>query len=271
MQLKRKIEGIIEVEEILDVIEVGTTIPVRCRLKNGMNVVVKYMKNPFGQRVLINELIGSCIADIIDLNIPEYGICNLSEDVIRNTNNNEEIDERNAGMAFYTKDYSSTVPPARAMLPLVENKDTEKIILFDHVVNNCDRHIGNLLLDLRNSSPKLYVIDNSHIIADGIKRIISNELEDSSIFSNNILEKNKEIYDKLCTWIGYNEQKLVLEAKHIRKTITKENLDYIKNFIPIVWIDSIGKENVDMMFEVINKRVENICALGELIIRERRK
>ena len=100
MRLKRKIEGIIEVEEVLDVIEVGTTIPVRCRLQNGMNVVVKYMKNPFGKRVLINELIGSCIADIINLKIPEYGICNLSEDVISNTNENEDIDERNANLSF---------------------------------------------------------------------------------------------------------------------------------------------------------------------------
>lgn len=271
MQLKRKIEGIIEIEEVLDVIEVGTTIPVRCRLKNGMNVVVKYMKNPFGQRVLINELIGSCVADIIDLNIPEYGICNLSEDVIKNTNNNEEIDERNAGIAFYTKDYSSTVPPIRAMLPLVENKDTEKIILFDHIVNNCDRHIGNLLLDLRKSAPKLYVIDNSHIIVDGKGMAISNEVEDISIFSNNILEKNKEIYDSLCTGIGYSEQRLLLEAKKIKEALTKEALNYIKNLIPVIWIDSIGKENIDIMFKVINKRVENICVLTQMIIQERRK
>ena len=159
MQLKRKIDGIIEVEEVLDIIEVGATIPVRCRLANGMNVVVKYMKNPFGQRVLINELIGSCISDMIGLNIPEYGICNLSKDVIINTNLNEDIDERNAGIAFYTKDYSSTVPPVRSMLTFVEEKQTEKIILFDHIVNNIDRHMGNLLLDLHQNAI-LYIIDN---------------------------------------------------------------------------------------------------------------
>ena len=35
MCLKKKIAGIIEVEEIHDVIDVGTTMPVRCRLENG--------------------------------------------------------------------------------------------------------------------------------------------------------------------------------------------------------------------------------------------
>ena len=129
MCLKKKIAGIIEVEEIHDVIDVGTTMPVRCRLENGMNVVVKYMKNPFGQIVLINDLIGSCIADVVGVNNPEYGICNLSEEVIINSNCNEEIDLRNAGLAFYTKEYSSTIPPSMSMLSLVENKETEKIEL----------------------------------------------------------------------------------------------------------------------------------------------
>lgn len=130
LEQTRRIAGIIEVEEIHDIIEQGTTMPVRCRLKNGMDVVVKYMKNPYGQRVLINEWIGSNIADVIGLTIPEYGICNMSETVIVNTNYNEEIDIKNAGYAFYSKTYSKTIPIiTRAMLSDVKNHETEKIIL----------------------------------------------------------------------------------------------------------------------------------------------
>lgn len=270
MWLKRKIEGTIEVEEVLDVIEVGTTIPVRCRLQNVMNVVVKYMKNPFGQRVLINELIGSCIADIIGLKIPKYGICNLSEDVISNTNENEDIDERNAGLAFYTKDYSSTIPPGIGMLSLVENKDTEKIILFDHIVNNCDRHMGNLLLDIK-EKVTLYVIDNSHIITEGIGTVISQELENDSIFSKKTLEKNKKIYDNLSIGMGYSEEKLTLEAQKMKESITDEVLAEIKSLIPSVWIAHVGQENVDIIFEVIRRRSNAMDDLSKMIIEERRK
>ena len=86
LRQNRRIAGIIEVEEIHDIIEQGTTMPVRCRLRNGENVVVKYMKNPYGQRVLVNEWIGSNIADIIGLTIPEYGI--LFKDLFENNTNN---------------------------------------------------------------------------------------------------------------------------------------------------------------------------------------
>lgn len=270
MKRMRKIDGTIEVEQVLDIIDAGTTMPVRCRLETGMNVVVKYMRNPFGQRVLINELIGSCIADEIGLTIPEYGVCNLSEDVINTTNYNEDIDERNAGRAFFTKDYSSTVPPVRQMLSLVENKQTEKLILFDHIVNNCDRHSGNLLLDVSKDA-RLYVIDNSHIITEGINTDIERELEESFIFSKRVLEKNQDIYDILCTSVGFNEKKLLLEAEKIRECITEEKLNNFKEYIPEIWVESVGRTNVDLMFEVLNRRSEAILELSKMIVEERRK
>lgn len=270
MRLKKKIAGIIAVEEVLDIVEVGATIPVRCRLENGMNVIVKYMKNRCGQIVLINEFIGSCIADLMGINNPEYGICYLSEDVIINTNINEEIDTRNAGLAFFSKEYSSTVPPSLAMLTLVENQETEKIMLFDHIVNNCDRHNGNLLIDLSKSA-KLYVIDNSHIITEASNTNIELELTDEAVFSNRVLVKNKEIYDMLCSSVGYREEKLLLEAQQIREYITKNELAGIKELIPDVWIESIGKDMFEMIFRVLEKRIAAICDLSLMIIEERRK
>lgn len=42
MKQMRKIDGIIEVEQVLDIIDARTTMPVRCRLETGMNVIVKY-------------------------------------------------------------------------------------------------------------------------------------------------------------------------------------------------------------------------------------
>ena len=273
MLQKRKISGIIEVEEINELVREGTTMPVYCRLQNGMNVVVKYMKNPGGQQVLINEFIGSNIADIIGLTIPEYGVCNLSSNVIRQTNYNEEIDERNAGLAFYTKYYSKVIPifPS-GILSSVINVETEKIILFDHLVNNMDRHEGNLICDI-SGQPTLYSIDNSHIITGEPKYLfeIEKALEDEFLFSNNILCSNEGVYNLLCTRVGYSEQKLRQLSLEIKSIF--ENVDFteMKESIPECWRDSVGTERVNQMFMVLRRRSMVIEELAEMIIEERRK
>lgn len=269
----RRIAGIIEVEEIHDIIEQGTTMPVRCRLKNGENVVVKYMKNPYGQRVLINEWIGSNIADVIGLTIPEYGICNMSETVIENTNYNEDIDIRNAGNAFYSKTYSKTIPvTTRAMLSNVKNRETEKIILFDYLVNNYDRHNGNLICDISRGAT-LYIIDNSHIITEEPRKVfvLENALSRANILSAEILISNKEIYDLLCTSVGYSESKLRQCAEEVKIALREEVLLEIKNSIPVIWAESVGRETIEQLFQVLIKRISLVQEIAEMIIEERRK
>lgn len=272
MKYKRKIAEIIEVEEIHDIIEQGTTMPVRCRLKNDMNVIVKYMKNPAGQQALVNEWIGSSIADIIGMTIPEYGICNLSKEVIQNTNFNEEIDHRNAGYAFYTKDYSKTIPAfTTGVLSSVRNHETEKIILFDHLVNNNDRHNGNLLCDISNGAT-LLAIDNSHIITEEPKRIfiLEEALDAQNILSSKIMDINRDIYELLCTQVGYSEEKLIKYASNIASLLTEEVLLEIKDTIPKEWCDSLGSERVKQLFAVLRKRTAMINDIAEMIIEERR-
>ena len=269
----RRIAEIIEIEEIHDIIEQGTTMPVRCRLKNGESAVVKYMKNPYGQRVLVNEWIGSNIADIIGLTIPEYGICNMSETVINNTNYNEDIDIRNAGYAFFSKTYSKTIPViTRAMLSDVKNHETEKIILFDHLVNNYDRHDGNLICDISKGAT-LYSIDNSHIITEEPRKafVLEEALNESYILSNAILLSNMEIYDLLCSSVGYSENRLRKCAEEIKNTLTEDILIEIKKSIPAVWCESVGYETVEQLFHILNKRLSLICEIAEMIIEERRK
>lgn len=270
---EKKLSEVIEVEEIHDIIEQGTTMPVRCRLKNGMNVVVKYMRNPAGQQALVNEWIGSNVADIIGLTIPEYGICNLSKEVIQRTNNNEEIDVRNAGYAFYTKEYSKTIPVfPRGMLSSVKNHETEKLILFDYLVNNNDRHDGNLLCDISNGAT-LYSIDNSHIITEEPKIPFDLEeaLDDAKILSNGILCTNRYIYELLCTEVGYNESEIRRCASKIKEILTANVWLEIKNSIPYEWYHSVGEAHVNQMFEVLEKRSSLLSEIAEMIIEERRK
>lgn len=273
MEYRRKVAGIIEVEEVHDIIEQGTTMPVRCRLKNGMNAVVKYMRNPVGQQALVNEWIGSSVADILGLTIPEYGICNLSKEVIENTNYNEDIDYRNEGYAFYTKEYSITTPiTVSGILPSVKNHETEKILLFDHLVNNNDRHDGNLLCDISNEAT-LLTIDNSHIVTEEPKKVFIFEeaLERTYILSTRILSTNKDIYERLCTQVGYNEDEIRCCAIKIKEIFTDSVWKEIRESIPQEWEISIGSSRINQMFDVLLKRTALINDIAELIIEERRK
>ena len=260
MKYKRQIAEIIEVEEIHDIIEQGTTMPVRCRLKNGMNVIVKYMRNPAGQQALVNEWIGSSIADVMDITIPEYGICNLSKEVIKNTN-------------FNTKIYPKTIPVfPSGMLSSVKNHETEKIILFDHLVNNNDRHDGNLLCDI-SSGATLIAIDNSHIITEEPQRAfnIDKALDTQDILSTKIMDTNRDIYELLCTQVGYSEERLREYAIEITSVLTEEFFLGVKNKIPIEWYNSIGEERAEQLFMVIQKRAMMINDIAEMIIKERRR
>jgi len=45
----------------------------------------------------------------------------------------------------------------------------------------------------------------------------------------------------------------------------------IKSLIPSIWITHVGKENVDIIFEVIRRRSNAIDELSKMIIEERRK
>ena len=89
----RQFDHQLKVLEVGELIDQGVTFPVRCRLSEEVNAIIKYPKNPAGSSVLINEWIGNSIADIIGLTIPRYGCCYLSEEVIEATNCNEEIDD----------------------------------------------------------------------------------------------------------------------------------------------------------------------------------
>lgn len=164
--MERFCSDIYEIEELFDIKEVGATSPVECRLNNGSNVIAKYPMNPAGNQVLFNEMLGFLIADIIGVNIPKYGICNLSAATINTTNQNEEIDVRNKGKCFYSQKIGSTVPPNRSLIYQSKYCDVEKVILLDYILHDSDRHIGNILCDI--NTGLIYVIDFSHIISTNL-------------------------------------------------------------------------------------------------------
>ena len=69
--------------EILNVIQChkvagkGVTKPCYVTLDNGTNVYIKYPNNPEGDLVLLNEWISASIGKLVNINIPNFGLCYL--------------------------------------------------------------------------------------------------------------------------------------------------------------------------------------------------
>ena len=190
-----------EVSQVLGIKENGVTMPVKCKLDTGDVVLVKYWRNPCGTRVLLNEIVGAQIAEKINVTIPEYGLCRLTEEVIEKTNENEEIDFQNAGIGFFSKLIDNTTPIIPGLLSIITNCQTERLLLYDYILNNNDRHKGNMLIDI-SGNPRLVCIDNSHILL-GTHKMYAFRLEDrvaeAKILTGDIYSSNTELYGEIIT------------------------------------------------------------------------
>ena len=266
------INGLASIESIKDIADSGITLPLRCYIKGIGDTYVKYIGNPVGTQVLINEWIGACIADIIELPIPEYGICYISENDIYNSKI-EEMDVTNTGKAFYTRALTKAVPVNRGLLRSVINRNVETILVYDHLVNNCDRHRGNVLCDL-SCGPKVVLIDNSTLFSDNYRydsHILLEELKIDKIISGNIVSKNHEIYDMLIDSFGLNKELLISKADDAKKLLSNDLLDSIIKSIPQEWVEHEGRENVGLLLEQVCLRRDNMRAICEQIVLERNR
>ena len=135
----------LEVVEIGYAMDAGATAPINCRLSNGVNAVVKYPNNSCGTMTLINEWIGNSIARAIGVTVPNFGICNLPYSVIFNNSDIDFLDDKNCGACFYSEFVSKAVP--KIIWSIAHNHEFERILLLDHILNNYDRHIGNMFFD----------------------------------------------------------------------------------------------------------------------------
>lgn len=264
--------GEFQVEELFDIKEIGVTMPVLCRIDNGKDVIAKYMRNPFGQQVLINELIGSGLADMLEINVPDYGICNLSENVIFETPHIDCLDTDNAGPCFFSVYHGDTVPITKRLLSSLKPGEFESLVLFDHIIANHDRHKGNLLIK-SNKAKELFIIDHSHIFGKGITitaDTLSRELNNETILSSAILRDNMELYDLLFKYVGFDDEQLIKQSDKFRKMYSNDSLQKVLETIPELWIGSGKGDILKCIVELINKRIMLIDDICEMIIKERR-
>lgn len=260
----------LDVAELSFVMDEGVTVPINCRLSNGTNVVVKYPNNPGGTSTLINEWIGNNIAQKIGITVPDFGLCRLDTDVIYSQDNIDDLDASNTGICFYSEYMSKAVPLVSKRQIL--NCEAEKIILLDHILNNFDRHTGNLFYDLNTSI--LYAIDYSHIFSDsGLRPDYTSEyvargMNPEAFLYTDIIKKNRTVYEILCYSAGFDETVLQREGERVKSMISSSYLVELFDSLPDDWIKSVSKEKVYRLISFIDFRVSNIANIADMIVKE---
>ncbi len=266
------IDDVVEILKIQEMVNNGVTKPFRCQSLQGDEAIVKLERNPFGATVLINELIGHYIADLIGTTIPPYGICHIGEDAIGiDEFFEDDFSESDfIGYGFYSAFIANTIPLVELVLHTIANCDVNKIILLDCILNNGDRHNGNLLIRMTNE-PNLYTIDFSHIIS---KDIPWNEDRKKQLFegddlSMSFLKDNEEVYSILFRHRSFSADHLRKEADDIKQIILESDLEKILDVIPSTWNHGNCEHLAAEIIKYIKKRANKLEVLCENILEGR--
>ena len=272
---KKRIQDVLSVASDVEIVSQGVTEPIRCKLSNGIDAIVKYPKNRFGNMVLANEWIGNSIADAISLSIPHYGKCKFEYSLFRDSLY-DQLDDNNSGLCFFSEMIHNVVPMNDKLLLAAKNHEIERLILFDLLVSDRDRHNGNIICSL-NSDIELVFIDCSHIYSDEKYSLsrelnLNMELSSSNLYNIAILEdgSNDNVYNRLCECVGYKDEVLFNEADRIREILTDSVLDYIKASIPCEWMSIREKDRTEAIFLIIKKKIKELYTIAKLVSSDRR-
>ncbi|SCJ32312.1 Phosphatidylinositol 3-and 4-kinase [uncultured Eubacterium sp.] len=266
------IEDVIEISRIKEMMPNGVTQPFRCLSFRGNEGIVKFENNRYGITVLLNELIGCYVADLIGVPVPPYGVCHVAKDAVGLADFGEEgfAEEDFLGYGFYSSYIVNAIPLAERVLNVTANCDVNKIILLDCILNNADRHDGNLLITMTNKST-LYAIDFSHIIS---RDIPWNERKRQELFERDdtgmdFLRENDEVYSILFRHKSYSINNLKQEANNIQQTILNSDFYNILNIIPESWNRGKYKSLAEQIVEYIKTRTKKVDVFCQAIIERR--
>lgn len=225
---------------------------------SGDEYVVKFLQNPDGDKVLINEFICANIAKMFDLPLADPALIKIDEQFIEDYG--EEISnhvgkEIKPGIHFGTKLIKNVYPinTSQILKQTINTDIIPSLILFDHIINNSDRNsnMGNLLFDY--DRKMLVVIDHSHVFDIGalwdehqLKIRIGEKISP--------LDMTGRIYNKLVPYIdGHNPFSGVI---YKIEYISCESLSNIMNKIPQTW--NINNNEKVALVDYLSDRIERV-------------
>lgn len=260
-------------------LETGSTLPLLCVLDDGTQAVVKYLNNCGGNLVLINEYLSYKIAMAIYLNVPQSGFCILdnkytpSEEFIKlQTCEDVNLLSDNYGIGFYSRFISQGVPMSFGLVPNISNLDDfYRMVLFDHLIYNKDRHPGNIIVSL-NKPIRFFAIDHSHVFKNQTiwdQYAFKQGIKNDDYKDLDILQLNKEVYDYFLSSLSIDNEKLLSLKNEIKDCLSAEFYSDIIKELPEEWLSCLSKEDIIALESYLNYRTEHLDEICDLIISER--
>lgn len=268
----RKIRGDFCTVEILNVIQChkvagkGVTNPCYVTLDNGINAYIKYPKNPEGDLVLLNEWVSASIGKLVNINIPNFGLCYLSKDVISNI---DDLNESNTGLCFFSEEIRDVFPlttPGVFRRFINGGNEFIKLLLFDHIIYNKDRNRGNLLLAGYRSEKRIFVIDQSHVFKNETiwdKYTFQQGIESCDFLEKEILESNHGTYQFYSESVTINRDDFLSEVNLFKTVLTKQAIRDIFKCIPEEF--KLATANLPELENYLNYRIEHIDQIQGII------
>lgn len=237
--------------------------------------VVKYPNNNEGPLVLINEFVAYKIAEAMNINIPSCGLCTLNSDsnfgpeFQTQQELNNIITKDNYGICFCSSYIKMAIPFKPSFARMVCNiEDFQKIVLFDHIIYNKDRHEGNILLCTNDMKIYVYIIDHSHIFKNQCiwdRYSFSQGIEDNDYKDNDILIANQTIYNAFWKIKAFNKENALKQSQTIQSILTKDFIRDIIDSLPQPWCKEVNPKDLIALEGYINYRIIHLPDIINII------
>lgn len=268
------------VEQIIKGYSCGITMPLLCLLENAQLAVVKYPHNQVGNQVLVNEWVCNKIATQIGLSVPLTGCCLIDNESAYGEEFQDQLisgdasfDKCNYGISFYSSFVANSVPlQASNIRNLANLEDFWKMLLFDQIVCNVDRHRGNVLYSL--VERKFYAIDCSNVFNSQrgwTEHSLLDSVNEKHYANLELLlpTANGEIYDYFWSNTKTTPDQILDIALQVQKALTPNVICAIIKSMPDEWKEWLGQAKSVAMEQYLNYRVRHIIETTTLIIQER--
>lgn len=216
--------------------------------------------------MLFNEYVCYRLAILLDIPMPQCGICVMDEKT--EVFDPDIASSDNYGYAFYSTYMPKTTKLLASVIRLMKNKECFiKILLFDHIIFNKDRNEGNLLVGFYKDNILLNAIDHSHVFINGAiwdSGCLKTAMKENDLLSIEVLKNNERLYGMFFRNLSITKAALEQESVNFKNRIT---YDVIKKFVeecPQEWRPM--KENEDVLVEYIMYRINHFDVIISTIL-----
>ncbi|MCB6571545.1 hypothetical protein LI142_18760 [Eubacterium limosum] len=243
----------------------GCTEPFLAITDDNVQVVIKLFNNIEGNLVLFNEYVCYHLAKTIGLRIPRGDAFLVDKTTMYK---NGVVAPANFGVCYGSEYMEHSLQLNHGIIrKLLNLDDYYKMILFDHLVFNTDRNIGNLLTRIMKKEQYLYVIDHTHVFknqAIWCSSDLERGMDELDFSDNSILCENERCYNYFFQNVGIDEDKLKIAASVFDSKINYDIIKRIIESVPNEW--RCSEDDANSLARYLSYRLAHINDYCDLIL-----